>query len=256
MIISNQKANSLSSFHLANSKVQIWHASLLQPPEVVQKLQSVLSEDERQRADRFRFAEHRLSFWVGRGILRFLLSRYTGMRPEQIQFKYTLAGKPFLANGDSHPEICFNLSHAGQVALYAFSWGQQVGIDVESIRPMEEMDQVAKSNFSPGEYLNLQRVSEVRRVEAFYKCWTRKEAFIKAIGEGLSFPLQEFEVSFEPDVPAQLLTVRGSSEEANRWTMHDLKTWDGYAAALVVEGKDHSISHKRWTYAQFPQAKD
>jgi 4'-phosphopantetheinyl transferase len=138
------------------------------------------------------------------------------------------------------------------VALYAFSWGQQVGIDVESIRPMEEMDLVAKTNFSPGEYQTFQRVSKQHRVEAFYNCWTRKEAFIKATGDGLTFPLQEFEVSLEPGVPAQLLAVRGSSEEANRWTMHDLKTRDGYAAALVVEGKEHSISHKQWSYTEVP----
>lgn len=248
MNVLKQKAIRWSSLHVANTKVHIWHASLQQPVEVVQKLEAVLSEEERQRADRFRFAEHRQSFVVGRGILRFLLSRYTGIRPEQIPFKYTLTGKPFLANGDSSPEVCFNLSHSGQVALYAFSWGQQVGIDVESIRPIEEMDQVAKTNFSPGEYQKFQRVSKQHRVEAFYKCWTRKEAFIKAAGDGLTFPLQDFEVSLEPGVPAQLLAVRGSSEEANRWTMHDLKTWDGYAAALVVEGKDHSISNKQWSY--------
>ncbi len=205
MIASNQKAIDWSDFRVTNTKVHVWHASLQQPVEVVQKLEAVLSEEERQRADRFRFAKDRQSYIVGRGILRNLLSRYTGIKPEEIQFKYNPAGKPFLANQEAVPEICFNLSHAGQLVLYAFSWGRQVGIDVECIRPMEEMDLVAERIFSPGEYDRFRKISEKDRLRAFYNCWTRKEAFIKAIGDGMSFPLQEFEVSFEPDVPAQLL---------------------------------------------------
>jgi 4'-phosphopantetheinyl transferase len=112
---------------------------------------------------------------------------------------------------------------------------------------MEEMDQVAEINFSTREYEDLKKVSEQNRLRAFYNCWTRKEAFIKAIGDGLSFPLQDFDVSLEPDMPAQLLMVHGSGEDAYHWSMHDLKTQDGYAAALVVEGSDHSISQKQWT---------
>jgi 4'-phosphopantetheinyl transferase len=250
MIVSNQSATGWSDFRVDNTKVHVWHASLQQPVEVIQKLEAVLSEEERKRADRFRFAKDRQSFIVGRGILRNLLSRYTGIKPEEIQFKYNPAGKPFLANEEADPEICFNLSHAGQLVLYAFSWRGQVGIDVECIRPMEEMDQVAEINFSRAEYARFKKVSPQDRLRAFYNCWTRKEAFIKAIGDGMSFPLQEFEVSLEPDVPAQLLTVHGSSEGANHWTMHDLKTRDGYAAALVVEGIDHSICHKQWIYPE------
>jgi 4'-phosphopantetheinyl transferase len=116
---------------------------------------------------------------------------------------------------------------------------------------MEEMDKVAERNFSPREYKIFQRVREQERLRAFYNCWTRKEAFIKAIGEGLSFPLRVFEVSFEPDRPAELITVHGGTDEARNWAMHDLKTRDGYTAAVVVEGSDHSISHKQWTYTQF-----
>jgi 4'-phosphopantetheinyl transferase len=215
---------------------------------VIQKLESALSEEERQRAEQFRYQAHRLSFVISRGILRNLLYRYTNIQPDQILFKYNLAGKPFLSGEEPLPEIHFNLSHTGNLALYAFSWGGQVGIDVECIRPMEEMDQIAEMFFSTGENIKFQSVSKQDRLRAFYSCWTRKEAFIKAVGQGMSFPLQEFEVSLEPDMPAQLLTIHGSREQANHWSMHDLKTRDGYAAALVVEGKDHSISNKHWTY--------
>ncbi len=251
MIVSKQKTTTWSSFKVTNIKVHVWHASLEQPAEVVLKLESVLSEEERQRADSFRSKENRQSFIVSRGILRNLLYRYTDIQPDQIQFNYTIHGKPFLAGPESAPDISFNLSHAGLLVLYAFSWGRQVGIDVECIHPMEEMDQVAEINFSPREYNKFLRTREKERLTAFYNCWTRKEAFIKAVGSGMSFPLREVEVSFEPDVPAQLVTVYGSRQEAEGWTLHDIKTWDGYSAALVVEGEDHSISHKQWKYTQF-----
>jgi 4'-phosphopantetheinyl transferase len=246
MIVFNQKVIGWSSLKVANTKVHVWHASLLQPEEDVRKLEAALSEDERQRAERFRFQEHRRSFIVGRGILRNLLSRYTGIQPDQIMFQYNTAGKPSLAKGNTIPEIHFNLSHSGQLALYAFSWGGPVGIDVERIRPMEEMDHVAEMNFSTGEYKKFQGVSQQDRLRAFYNCWTRKEAFIKAVGDGMSFPMKEFEVSLEPDMPAKLLSVWGSLEEANRWSLHEITSRDGYAAALVVEGKDYSLSHKQW----------
>jgi 4'-phosphopantetheinyl transferase len=125
-----------------------------------------------------------------------------------------------------------------------------VGIDVECIRPMEEMDRIAKMNFSPQEYRKFQGVSKPDRLKAFYNCWTRKEAFIKARGDGLYFPPQNFDVSFEPNLPAQFLSVDGSFEQAKKWSMHDIETREGYAAALVVEGNDYSISHKQWKYTQ------
>jgi 4'-phosphopantetheinyl transferase len=251
MTVLNQKTITWSGFQRANSKVHVWHASLEQPAEVVQKLESLLSEEERQRADSFRAREHRRSFMISRGILRNLLHRYTGIEPDQIQFNYTIHGKPFLAGPESTPDISFNLSHAGLLVLYAFSWSRQVGIDVECIRPLEEMEKVAVMNFSSREYRNFQATGEKEMLTAFYNAWTRKEAFIKAVGTGIAFPLREVEVSLEPDVPARLVTIHGSLQEADRWTLHDIKTWDGYAAALVVEGKDHSISHRQWKYTRF-----
>jgi 4'-phosphopantetheinyl transferase len=250
MISSQRKKITWSGFRLANVKVHIWQASLEQPLEVVQKLETLLSEEERERAGRFRYQEHRQSFIVSRGILRNLLYRYTGILPDQIQFKYNVAGKPYLADLEPISDLSFNLSHAGLLALYAFSWGRQVGIDVENIHPMEEMDQVARRTFSSREYERFQKLSEGDRLRAFYNCWTRKEAFVKAIGDGLSFPLKELEVTFTPGKPAGIINLHGSPEHAEHWSIYDLKTWDGYAAALVVEGQDHSLTHKQWTYTQ------
>ena len=251
MINSNEKVMSWSNFRLANAKVHVWHASLEQPADVVQKLEGFLSNEERQQAEAFRYQEHRQSFVISRGILRNLLSRYTNIQPKQIQLKYTLTGKPFLANWGETKDIFFNLSHTGLLVLYAISWGRQVGIDVECIRPMEKMDRLAGRIFSPKEYSRFQRVNKEARLIAFYNCLTRKEAFLKARGDGIYFPPQSVEVSFEPGYSARILRLAGSEEEAKQWSMHDIKTWDGYAAALVVEGNDYSISHKQWTYSNF-----
>lgn len=251
MINSNEKVISWANFRLANAKVHVWHASLEQPANVVQKLEAVLSNDERQKAEEFRYQEHRQSFVISRGILRNLLSRYTNIQPKHIQLKYTLTGKPYLANRGETQDLSFNLSHAGLLVLYAISWGRQVGIDVECIRPMEEMNQVAHRIFSPKEYRKFQKVNQEARLKAFYNCLTRKEAFLKARGDGIYFPPQAVEVSFEPGFSARVLSIDGKEQEAKQWSMHDIKTWDGYAAALVVEGNDYSISHKQWTYPDF-----
>lgn len=253
MVVSIPKLISWASFTLANGKVHVWHASLEQPEEVIRKLEAVLSNEERQRAEQARHQQGRQSFVASRGILRILLSQYTGITPEQIEFKYTLAGKPYLAGREQTLDISFNLSYDGLLVLYAFSWGREVGIDVECIRPIDKMDEVARQTFSPEEYRYFRGLHGETRLTAFFNAWTRKEAFVKAAGYGSDFSRQDFEVSLEPDFPAELLTVAGSRELAARWSMHDIKTWDGYAAALVVEGHDYSISHKQWAYSHFLQ---
>lgn len=234
--------NSQSSPMLMNGEVAIWHASLEQPAAVLAELQTVLSEEERTRAGRFHFQKHQNAFIAGRGILRLLLSGQTGIHPKDLQFKYTQHGKPFLAGSDIH----FNLSHSGGIVLYGLSPDRQVGIDIEQIRPLKELEQIAKNHFSPEEYHQLSSVREDDRLAAFFRCWTRKEAFIKAIGEGISFPLQEFTVSLKAGYPAKLMSVRGSVENTHRWSMHDVEVPEGYAAALVVEGTGASITHRAW----------
>jgi 4'-phosphopantetheinyl transferase len=244
MIFENELFSSRAVSILTNGEVPVWHASLGQPREVLMQLEAVLSQEEKVRARRFRFERHRNYFVVGRGILRILLSKYTGIGAGQLQLQYTQHGKPFLS-GITETGICFNLSHSGDRVIYAFSRGSQIGIDIEHIRPVEDVDQIAKRSFSPREYHTFRSVPEADRWKAFFNCWTRKEAFIKAIGEGLSFPLEKFEVSLEPGCPAALISVMGSLENAKRWSMYELQTHDGYVAALAVKGNGHSISH-RW----------
>jgi 4'-phosphopantetheinyl transferase len=248
MVIASETILSQSTLSLTNAKVHIWHASLEQPVEVIQKFESLLSEEEAQRANRLRF---RQLFIAGRGILRLLLAQYTGVDPQNIQLAYTQTGKPLLSSRDKTSDICFNQAHAAEVGLYAFARGRRIGIDLEAIHPVDEIDRVAEMNFSPREFRNFKEVSEGARLKAFYDCWTRKEAFLKAVGNSVTYPLHEFEVSLEPGAPAQLLSVHGSHEEAAKWSMHDLRTQDGYAASLVVEGEGYSITHKQWAYSNF-----
>jgi 4'-phosphopantetheinyl transferase len=142
------------------------------------------------------------------------------------------------------------VSHSGGIVVYAFTRSREVGIDVEHIRPMGDMLDVARRNFSIGEFAALTGLPEKDRLMAFYLCWTRKEAFIKAIGEGISFPLQQFDVSLIPGEPAQLQAVFGSQEIAQRWSMHDLKIAPGYAAALVIEDSDCTLIQRTWGYTK------
>lgn len=244
MEVPNRAAQPLSVRNFTASTVHVWHASLEQPTEVVTHLGSFLSDEERKRSERFYFDRDRQFFIVSRGILRVLLSQYTDTPPGDIQFNYTFHGKPYLR---WRPDLCFNLSHSGRLVMYAFSPGCRVGIDIEFMHPIEEMGKIAERNFSTQEYEVYKSVAEADRVRAFFDCWTRKEAFIKAIGEGTSFPLQDFVVSLKQDEPAQLLSIRGSQQQARQWSMHELEVENGYTAALVIEGKGHSILRREWT---------
>ncbi|MEO8356700.1 MAG: 4'-phosphopantetheinyl transferase superfamily protein [Chloroflexota bacterium] len=237
----------LPTFALTDNNVHIWSASLEQPARVVRRLAAVLSEDERSRAERFHFANHRSFFIVGRGMLRTLLARYLKLNPQEVQFEYTQNRKPFLSPSHGVHDLCFNLSHSAGIAMYALSQNRRLGIDIEYVRSIPDMDQIAASNFSEEENLQFRTVDTNGKRQAFYNCWTRKEAFIKAIGDGLSFPLDQFDVSLIPGEPARLLSIFGSEQAAGQWSMHELQPAEGYVAALVVEGNGCSISYQEWT---------
>ncbi|HSK87496.1 MAG TPA: 4'-phosphopantetheinyl transferase superfamily protein [Anaerolineales bacterium] len=241
--------DSMPDQSLKASDVRIWHASLEQPGEAIHALRAILSEEELKRTERFHFDRHRRHFVAGRGILRHLLSLYTGIEPGQLQLEYTHNGKPFLPGMDGASGIRFNLSHSGGMAVYAFTRGREVGIDIEHQQPIDDIDRIAERNFSAREYTTLGSLPDGERLEAFYLCWTRKEAFIKAMGEGISFPLQQFDVSLTPGEPARLLSVDGSLEKAKRWSMHNLTIAKGYAAALVIEGRDCTLRLHKWEYS-------
>jgi 4'-phosphopantetheinyl transferase len=218
---------------LAADEVHVWRIPLDCGEEVLSRLHESLADDERQRAARFHFEKDRRHFIAGRGALRSLLAGYLERRPEQVRFAYTNYGKPLLAD---EAALRFNLTHSHGLALLAVTRGREIGVDVERIRDNLEGEKLAERFFSPREVAALHSLPPELRREAFFHCWTRKEAYIKAVGKGLSLPLDQFDVTLRPDEPAALLATHHDSEEARRWSMQSLLPDEGYVGAMVVEG--------------------
>ena len=220
---------------MSRDEVHVWRARLDQPQRLAE-FSATLAPDEKARADRFHFQKDRNHFITARGVLRALLSRYLRVRPADLAFNYSAYGKPSLASrhGDA---LRFNVSHSHELALFAFAAGRELGVDVEWIRPEVIAERIAEHFFAAGEVAVLQALPDCHQAEAFFNCWTRKEAYIKARGEGLSLPLDRFDVSLAPGEPAALLRA-AMSDETTRWMMLDLTVGAGYKAALVAEGQD------------------
>lgn len=169
-------------------------------------------------------------------MLRELLGRYLLVNPCELRFTYNRYGKPALDRKLHAERLSFNLAHSGGLALYAFTRDGEVGIDIEQLRDDLGSEEIARQFFSVEEITALTALPEHLRTEGFFNCWTRKEAYIKAQGEGLSLSLQSFDVSLTPGEAALLLATRDDPQEASRWSMRALLPGEGYAAALVVEG--------------------
>lgn len=227
---------------LAEGVVHVWCANLEPGAEQVAVLQKTLSPSEKQRACSFRFGRHRRRFTVARGILRVLLGRYLGTAPLGVDISYSDYGKPYLPT----KTIDFNVSHSEEFGLFAFCLGAEIGVDLEKIRPINDAEGIAARFFSEGEYQRLQQSPSDRRSEAFFACWTLKEAFIKAVGEGLSYGLSEFDVSFVPGQTAGLNSIHGREEEARQWSLHSLFPAPGYSAALAVKGQGWGLSQRQF----------
>ena len=211
---------------------RVWHWPLDVSALDVADLKKVLSPDEMERAERYRFDQHRNEFILTRAVLRIVLASYTAQSPESLSFDYSAQGKPALKNGP--PDLRFNVSHTEGLAVLALVREREIGVDAEKIRAQPDAQKLAKRFFSAREQLFLGKLSGDELQRAFFRCWTRKEAYIKAKGEGLSIPLHAFDVSLEEDQPAALVGTRPDPNEAGRWTLYDLSVGRGYAAALTV----------------------
>jgi 4'-phosphopantetheinyl transferase len=211
--------------------VDVWCLHLSAKPEYSQTLATLLSPDERQRAASFHAPAHRQKFEVSRGVLRLLLGRYLGTGPHLVEFEYGAHGKPALKEPRGHLE--FNVAHSGEMAIYAVG-ALEVGIDIEQIRHLPDLMSVARRFFSAAETIDLASLSGDSRIRAFHNCWARKEAYIKALGTGLSLPLESFRVSLLPGQSAQLLQIEGSPGLEAEWLISDLAVDENYAAALAV----------------------
>jgi len=227
--------------------VHVWQASLDQPASRIDSYLDTLSADERARADRFHFVRDRGHFIVARGVLRSILGFYLNRAPGSLSFSYGSHGKPALESGSGSKSIHFNLSHSHTTALYVMACDREVGIDLEFVRGNPHTEQIAERFFSPREILTLQALPPTSQRRGFFLCWTRKEAYIKARGEGLSLPLDQFDVSLTPGEPAELLSTRPDPLEAGRWSLKDLTLeTPGYRAALAVEGTGWCLAMWQW----------
>lgn len=231
---------------LPSSVVHVWRTTLDQPAKSVRQLAQTLSDDERIRAGCFRFKQDSERFIVGRGVLRTILGCYLGIEPSRLQFCYGPQGKPYLAEGYGDGTLRFNVAHSHGLALYAFNRGRKVGIDLERVCAEVPCEELAARFFSPREITTLRSQPPAARQRAFFACWTRKEAYVKARGEGLSFPLDQFDVSLTSSSPARSLGVKGDPMEASRWSLQSLAPGPGYVAALAVEGQGWRLKCWRW----------
>lgn len=227
--------------------VHVWRATLDETPSGIDTFLHTLAADERTRAELFYFPRDRERFIVARGVLRAILGLYSNSAPECLSFRYSSHGKPSLALESGGTAIRFNISHSHGVALYAVTRAREVGIDIEFLRSDLEGERIAERFFSQREIATLRALPRDLRESAFFRCWTRKEAYIKAKGEGLSLPLDQFDVSLTPGEPAALLSTQRDPDEARRWSLQDLTPAPGYAAALAVEGHSWSLACWDWS---------
>ena len=226
---------------LPANEVHVWLASLEQPEAIMLSLRQTLSPGELTRAGTFHFDKDRQHFIVARGVLRSILGHYLAMQPAQLRFAYNDNGKPSLDALSREKTLYFNLSHSHNMALLAFSYVGEIGVDIEHMRPDIAVEQVARVSFSPREQDCLLALPAEERLQAFYACWTRKEAYIKGIGTGLSLEPDLFDVAFLPGEPAALLASRADPGEPARWTLQALQPGAGYAGALAVKGHGWSL---------------
>jgi 4'-phosphopantetheinyl transferase len=222
---------------LGPKHVHIWRVGVEVDDSELTRLRASLTEDEQQRAARFQFPALRRRFSAARGILRELLGSYLQLSPDRLRFVANRHGKPYLTP-ECSAELRFNLSHSGDMAMIAIATAREVGIDIEQIRPVPSGDQIAERFFTPAEAGRIRSLPAEQRAQAFFDCWVRKEAFVKATGQGVSFGLDRFEMPVAPgDSSAMLLSFR-CPPDVQDWSLLPLEPCPGYVGAAVAAGTD------------------
>jgi 4'-phosphopantetheinyl transferase len=221
------------------SEVHLWLVRLDASDHDFARSLAWLSPDETDRAERFHFPRHRRAFVLGRAALRALLAAYLGIGPAEVRFEYGPQGKPTLAEAGS--ALRFNASNSGNLAACAFTTGCEIGVDIEQHRALHDLENIALRFFSSEETADLLEHPEADRISAFFHCWTRKEAYIKARGGGLSIPLDSFRVTLQPGAAARMVSLEGSADEARAWTLHDFDPAPEYSGAIAYRDAPRSI---------------
>ena len=234
---------SLASFR---DEVHLWYSSLDPPTPILRRLEGTLNVDERERVGRFWFEEERTRFVAGRGLLRAILGLYLGIKPSEVHFNYGPYGKPSLVGEFGLGKIEFNLAHSNGYAIYAFALNRKVGVDLEQVAPTVEAEQFANRFFSDQEKGVIHTLEGKEKLEAFFKIWTAKEAYLKASGEGLAYPLDKVDVSLDPGESPRLSEIRGNVQEDSRLFVEHLRPASDFMAALVVQGPKCGLDCWRW----------
>lgn len=220
-------------------QVHLWVVRLEASEDNFARSLAWLSSDETARVKRFHFDKHRRAFALGRAALRSLLSTYLGIAPADVCFVYGPQGKPALA--DTSCTLRFNVSNSGNLAAYAFTAACEIGVDVEQHRALHDFESIARRFFSPEETADLMELPAAERNAAFFNCWSRKEAYIKAMGGGLSIPLDSFQVSLRTGAAPRMVSLGGSEEAASRWTLHEFTPGPDYAGAIAYCDEPRSL---------------
>lgn len=222
---------------LLKQEIHIWVVNLKEHSHNYRKFYASLSVDEKNKVNFYKFEKDQYQYVVTRGILRNILSRYLIIQPEDIEFSYTYYGKPYLNKRIIHKSIYFNVSHSEDLALLIFSQEREVGIDLEKKRPIEDIEIIVKYFFSDKEIFIFQSLPSPEKLKAFFRAWTRKEALIKAVGDGLSYDLNQFDVSFLLNKEPILLKIIKGERSAVEWTVLPITLPIDYEAAFAFKGK-------------------
>jgi 4'-phosphopantetheinyl transferase len=228
---------------LGDRQVHLWIVRLEASEDNFARSLACLSPEETVRAKRFHFDKHRRAFVLGRAALRELLAGYLGGEAGAPQFVYGPQGKPSLApafTSDVYP-LRFNVSNSGGFAAYAFTLGCEIGVDIEQHRTLHDLEHIARRFFSPEESAELLELPAAEKIAAFFHCWSRKEAYIKAMGGGLSIPLDSFRMTLQPGVAARMVSLGGSADAAEGWTLHDFDPAPDYAGAIIYPDAPRSL---------------
>jgi len=231
-------------------EIHVWKINLAAPADVA-RLELFLSAEEREQAARFHFVADQRRFIIRRAVRRQLLAVCLEKKPEAVHIRFSSHGKPAIAGQEGVAGLRFSCSHSADLGLVALARGIELGVDLEQHRQLADAEGLAGTYFSDAEIRELAALPESLKAAGFYNCWTRKEAFVKAIGLGLAFPLNRFSVSLAPGRPAALLDVAEEYGPATKWTMFLMEPRPDYSAALVFEGKAAPVKFFQWNSPKF-----
>ena len=241
--------NPPEKLNLLENEIHLWQANLDLPSVVIEKLALSLSEDEKTRANRFHFAQHRDRYIAGRGILRQLLAKYLQVNSDRIRFEYSSRGKPYLASCLNQNNLQFNVSHSQNLALYGFNYQEIIGVDLEYIKDDINYKQLATRFFTPQELQLIYRTKSEAQKTRFFQLWTAKEAYLKATGDGLAQGLDAIEFTIDKNNKLSLVSIKQESAQISDWLINNFIPQDKFIATIAV--KDSLKSHGFNSYKLF-----